>query len=138
MPDYVRQALTIGRSPCIKDRTIDITTTGRRSGEQRRIEICFYRFEGFHPLERDAGPRVRLAGQPGPPAPGRELSSTSWSSAVRWPRSASLWPTDATLPGVCGRPRPRSQLRATPPSAPIRRCVTCTREGEDREAAPIV
>jgi deazaflavin-dependent oxidoreductase (nitroreductase family) len=42
-PD-VREALALGASPSIEDRTIDITTTGRRSGEQRRIEIVFYRF----------------------------------------------------------------------------------------------
>jgi F420H(2)-dependent quinone reductase len=28
------------------DRTVDITTTGRRSGEPRRIEIWRYRFDG--------------------------------------------------------------------------------------------
>jgi len=30
----------------IKDRVIDITTTGRRTGEQRRIEIVFHNFDG--------------------------------------------------------------------------------------------
>jgi hypothetical protein len=45
MRDDVRQALAIGRSASLEDRTIDITTTGRRSGEPRRIEIVFYRFE---------------------------------------------------------------------------------------------
>jgi deazaflavin-dependent oxidoreductase (nitroreductase family) len=37
------------------DRTIDITTIGRRSGERRRIEIWFYRHDG----------RVFLSGSPG-------------------------------------------------------------------------
>ena len=37
------------------DRTIDITTTGRRSVEQRRIEIWFYRYDG----------RIFLSGSPG-------------------------------------------------------------------------
>ena len=37
------------------DRTIDITTTGRLSGEPRRIEIWFYRYGG----------RVFLSGSPG-------------------------------------------------------------------------
>jgi deazaflavin-dependent oxidoreductase (nitroreductase family) len=41
--DDVRQALAIDASSPIEDRTIDITTTGRRSGEPRRIEIVFYR-----------------------------------------------------------------------------------------------
>jgi deazaflavin-dependent oxidoreductase (nitroreductase family) len=38
-----------------RDRTIDITTTGRRSGQPRRIEIWFYR----------AGGRIYLSGSPG-------------------------------------------------------------------------
>jgi hypothetical protein len=37
------------------DRTIDITTRGRNSGEPRRIEIWFYRYEG----------RIFLSGSPG-------------------------------------------------------------------------
>ena len=45
MRDDVRRALAIDPSSGIDDRTIDITTTGRRSGEPRRIEIVFYRFE---------------------------------------------------------------------------------------------
>jgi deazaflavin-dependent oxidoreductase (nitroreductase family) len=38
-----------------RDRTIDITTTGRRSGEPRRIEIWMYRY----------GDRTFLSGSPG-------------------------------------------------------------------------
>jgi len=37
------------------DRTVDITTTGRRSGEPRRIEIWRYRYDG----------RTFLSGTPG-------------------------------------------------------------------------
>jgi deazaflavin-dependent oxidoreductase (nitroreductase family) len=37
------------------DRTIDITTIGRHSGEPRRIEIWFYRHDG----------RIFLSGSPG-------------------------------------------------------------------------
>jgi deazaflavin-dependent oxidoreductase (nitroreductase family) len=37
------------------DRTIDITTTGRHSGEPRRIEIWMYRYDG----------RTFLSGSPG-------------------------------------------------------------------------
>jgi deazaflavin-dependent oxidoreductase (nitroreductase family) len=43
MRDEVRQALSIGPSSTMEERTIDITTTGRRSGQPRRIEIVFYR-----------------------------------------------------------------------------------------------
>jgi deazaflavin-dependent oxidoreductase (nitroreductase family) len=59
MRDAVRQALAIGRSATIEERTIDITTTGRRSGEPRRIEICFYRFEDSIYLSGIPGPRTR-------------------------------------------------------------------------------
>lgn len=45
MRDDVRQALMISAGAPIAERTIDITTTGRRSGEPRRMEIVFYRFE---------------------------------------------------------------------------------------------
>lgn len=38
-----------------RDRTIDITTIGRKSGQLRRIEIWFYR----------AGERIYLSGGPG-------------------------------------------------------------------------
>jgi deazaflavin-dependent oxidoreductase (nitroreductase family) len=56
MRDDVRQALAIGPSSTMEERTIDITTTGRRSGQPRRIEICFYR----------SGDSIYLSGIPGP------------------------------------------------------------------------
>ena len=59
MRDDVRQALAIDRSSTIAERTIDITTTGRRSGQPRRIEICFYRFEDATYLSGIPGPRTR-------------------------------------------------------------------------------
>jgi hypothetical protein len=39
-------AIAIDRHSSARDRTIDITTTGRRSGEPRRIETWFYRVDG--------------------------------------------------------------------------------------------
>jgi deazaflavin-dependent oxidoreductase (nitroreductase family) len=57
MRDEVRQALAISRSSTLEERTIDITTTGRRSGEPRRIEIVFYRSDDS----------IYLSGIPGPP-----------------------------------------------------------------------
>jgi deazaflavin-dependent oxidoreductase (nitroreductase family) len=45
MREEVQQALMIGPNATIEERTVDITTTGRRSGQLRRIEIVFYRFE---------------------------------------------------------------------------------------------
>ncbi len=47
MDDKIRQALTRGR-------TVDITTTGRRSGQPRRIEIVFHNIDG----------RIYLSGMP--------------------------------------------------------------------------
>ena len=67
-PD-VRQALAIDASSTMENRTIDITTTGRRSGEPRRIEIVFYRFDDEIYLSGIPGPKTRdwlanLAAQP--------------------------------------------------------------------------
>jgi hypothetical protein len=59
MRDDVRQALAIDRASSLEDRTIDITTTGRHSGEPRRIEIVFYRFEDSVYLSGIPGPRPR-------------------------------------------------------------------------------
>lgn len=56
MRDDVRQKLAIDSSSTIDDRTIDITTTGRRTGEPRRIEIVFYR----------EGDDIYLSGIPAP------------------------------------------------------------------------
>jgi deazaflavin-dependent oxidoreductase (nitroreductase family) len=56
MRDDVRAALALDANSTIEDRTIDITTTGRRSGKPRRIEIVFYRL----------GEDVYLSGIPAP------------------------------------------------------------------------
>jgi deazaflavin-dependent oxidoreductase (nitroreductase family) len=56
MRDDVRAALALDASSTLEDRTIDITTTGRRSGEPRRIEIVFYRL----------GEEIYLSGIPAP------------------------------------------------------------------------
>jgi deazaflavin-dependent oxidoreductase (nitroreductase family) len=59
MRDDVRRALEKRESPDFGDRTIDITTIGRRSGEPRRIEICFYGFGDDTYLSGRPGPRTR-------------------------------------------------------------------------------
>ncbi len=59
MREEVRQALAIDPSSSMERRTIDITTTGRRSGKPRRIEIWFYRFEGSIYLSGMPGSRTR-------------------------------------------------------------------------------
>ena len=56
MRNEVRHALELDGSSRVEDRTIDITTIGRRSGEPRRIEIVFYR----------AGDDIYLSGIPSP------------------------------------------------------------------------
>jgi deazaflavin-dependent oxidoreductase (nitroreductase family) len=69
MREDVHQALAIDASSTIEDRTIDITTTGRRSGQPRRIEIAFYRLGDDIYLSGVPGPKTRnwlasLAAQP--------------------------------------------------------------------------
>jgi len=59
MRDDVRQALDINDRSTVAERTIDITTTGRRSGQPRRIEICFYRLDDTIYLSGIPGPRTR-------------------------------------------------------------------------------
>jgi deazaflavin-dependent oxidoreductase (nitroreductase family) len=54
MDDAVRRALQ-------SDRTVDITTTGRRSGEPRRIEIWIWRHDGRTYLSGAPGRRAWLA-----------------------------------------------------------------------------
>jgi deazaflavin-dependent oxidoreductase (nitroreductase family) len=56
MRDAARDALAIDSSSGPEERTIDITTTGRRSGQPRRIEIWFYR----------SGDSIYLSGTPAP------------------------------------------------------------------------
>ena len=50
MEDAVRAALE-------RDRTIDITTTGRHSGAPRRLEIWFFNLEGQIVITGTPGPR---------------------------------------------------------------------------------
>ncbi|NMH80516.1 nitroreductase family deazaflavin-dependent oxidoreductase [Pseudonocardia xinjiangensis] len=46
MDDAVARALDIGPDSSTTERTIDITTLGRRSGIPRRIEVWFHRVDG--------------------------------------------------------------------------------------------
>ena len=55
MDEAVRRALAVGRSATGRERTIDITTIGARTGRPRRIETWFYRIDD----------RLYLTGQPG-------------------------------------------------------------------------
>ena len=69
MRNDVRRELAIDASSTMEDRTIDITTTGRRTGEPRRIEIVFYRLDDDIYLSGIPTPRTRdwlanLAAQP--------------------------------------------------------------------------
>ncbi len=55
MDDRIREALALTPSSTARDRTVDITTIGARSGEPRRIEIWFYRVDD----------EIYLTGSPG-------------------------------------------------------------------------
>lgn len=46
MDPMIERALAITPASRARDRTIDITTTGARTGRPRRIEIWFYRADG--------------------------------------------------------------------------------------------
>lgn len=46
MDPRIDQALAITPASSAKERTIDITTTGARTGRPRRIEVWFYRVDG--------------------------------------------------------------------------------------------
>ena len=56
LPDAVARALAIGPDSSAAERTIDITTLGRRTGIPRRIEVWFHRVDG----------RWYITGMPGP------------------------------------------------------------------------
>lgn len=55
LPDVVRQAIEITPAAGTRERIIDITTVGRRTGRPRRIEIFFYRAHGATYLCSGAG-----------------------------------------------------------------------------------
>jgi deazaflavin-dependent oxidoreductase (nitroreductase family) len=55
--DAVARALDIGPDSSAAERTIDITTLGRRSGIPRRIEVWFHRVDGRWYLTGVPGPR---------------------------------------------------------------------------------
>lgn len=46
MPLSIRDALAITPSSSARERTIDITTVGAKTGRPRRIEVWFYRSDG--------------------------------------------------------------------------------------------
>ena len=56
LADAIARALAIGPESSAAERTIDITTQGRRSGIPRRIEVWFHRVDG----------RWFITGMPGP------------------------------------------------------------------------
>jgi deazaflavin-dependent oxidoreductase (nitroreductase family) len=55
--DAVARALDIGPDSSTAERTIDITTLGRRSGIPRRTEVWFHRVDGRWYLTGTPGPR---------------------------------------------------------------------------------
>jgi deazaflavin-dependent oxidoreductase (nitroreductase family) len=59
MREDVRRSLAIDASSTLEERTVDITTTGRRSGAPRRIEIGFYRLDDEIYLSGIPAPSIR-------------------------------------------------------------------------------
>jgi deazaflavin-dependent oxidoreductase (nitroreductase family) len=57
--DEVHRALSITDASTMEERTIDITTTGRRTGRPRRIEIVFYELDGDVYLSGIPAPTTR-------------------------------------------------------------------------------
>ncbi|MDG4781163.1 nitroreductase/quinone reductase family protein [Micromonospora sp. WMMD961] len=55
LPPEIRRAIEITPAAGTRERIVDITTTGRRTGRQRRIEIFFYRAHGATYLCSGAG-----------------------------------------------------------------------------------
>jgi deazaflavin-dependent oxidoreductase (nitroreductase family) len=55
--DAVARALAIGPDSSAAERTIDITTLGRRSGIPRRVEVWFHRVDGRWYITGVPGPR---------------------------------------------------------------------------------
>ena len=57
MDEAIVRALAIGPDSSPAERTIDITTVGRRSGIPRRIEVWFHRVDGHWYITGVPGPR---------------------------------------------------------------------------------
>ena len=55
MDPSVRKALTLDRSSTAEARTVDITTIGRKTGLERRIEIWFHQVDGRWYLSASPG-----------------------------------------------------------------------------------
>lgn len=68
MDPNVANALAIDRDSSAVERTVDITTIGRRSGEPRRIETWFHRVGGTVYLTGTPGPRGWAANLEAEPA----------------------------------------------------------------------
>jgi hypothetical protein len=112
--DAVVHALDIGPDSSAAERTIDITTVGRRSGAARRIEVWFHHIDGRWYLSGVPGPRNWYANLradprfvvhpkhgvtadlPATARPADARTSMLGSRAARWSRSCS--PTSS-----CGR-----------------------------------
>jgi hypothetical protein len=68
MDDAVTKALAIDGNSSARERTVDITTTGRRSGAPRRIETWFHRVDDVVYLTGTPGKRDWAANLEAEPA----------------------------------------------------------------------
>jgi hypothetical protein len=125
MRDEVRDALLIDPAATIEQRTIDITTTGRRSGAPRRIEIVFYRFETSTYLSGRPAPRPRawLLNLAAEPQFVFHLTHGVSPTCRRRPRSSPIPPSVAGSSATSWR----SSTRAMAPT--VRGRGPCSRSG---------
>ncbi|HEY3614541.1 MAG TPA: nitroreductase/quinone reductase family protein [Gaiellales bacterium] len=101
MDDAVRRALEIDHASPARDRTIDITTTGARSGEPRRIETWFYRVDG----------RIYLSGLPGRRGwYANLLANPAFTFHLKHGVQADLAAVARTVPGEAERRRILTQI----------------------------
>ena len=77
MDDVTKQALE-------QDRTIDITTTGRKTGQLRRTEIWFHNLDGALYITGTPGPRDWYANLLGDPEFTFHLKESTQADLLAW------------------------------------------------------
>lgn len=125
MNEAVRRALNT-------DRTIDITSIGRKSGEQHRIEIWFHNVEGDIYLSGTPGPRDWYANLLAQPEFTFHLKRTVQANLSAWAQPI----TDPTqrrrlLAQIAGRHRGETDLERWIESSPLIKVSFIDRDAED-------
>jgi deazaflavin-dependent oxidoreductase (nitroreductase family) len=107
----VRKALAPGRTATARERTVDITTIGARSGQARRIETWFYR----------VGDEIYLTGLPGR----RDwyanlLAHPRFTFHLKYGAGADLPASATPITAECERRRVIAEVLASQPGNPDR------------------